>query len=221
MAVLSTKELTRHYQRGSETVRALSDVNLEIDPGRLVALVGPSGSGKTTLMNLIGCLDRPTAGEVHLRGRRVDNLTQRELTRVRRRGIGFIFQNFYLLPELSARENVALPMLFDRRKHRLEKADKLLQQVGLGERLDHLPSELSGGEMQRVAIARALANDPALVLADEPTGKLDSKNGEAIAALFVDLTASGVSVLMATHDIGLSEKADEIVRLKDGVRVSA
>ena len=221
MAVLSTKELTRHYQRGSETVRALSDVNLEIDPGRLVALVGPSGSGKTTLMNLIGCLDRPTAGEVHLRGRRVDNLTQRELTRVRRRGIGFIFQNFYLLPELSARENVALPMLFDRRTHRLEKADRLLQQVGLGERLDHLPSELSGGEMQRVAIARALANDPALVLADEPTGKLDTKNGEAIAALFADLTASGVSVLMATHDLSLSDKANEIVRLRDGIRVSA
>jgi ABC-type lipoprotein export system ATPase subunit len=217
--VLSARKLTRHYRRGSETVKALSGVDLEIGPGRLVALVGPSGSGKTTLMNLIGLLDRPSSGEVWLQGKRVDNLPPGELVKLRRRAVGFIFQNFYLLPELPAWENVTLPMLFDRRAGRAERARELIEQVGLGERLDHLPSELSGGEMQRVAIARALANNPGLVLADEPTGKLDTQNGEAIAGLFRELTDSGVSILMATHDPALADKADEIVRLSDGSRV--
>ena len=217
--MLSCSALTRHYRRGSEIVRALDGVDLEIAAGRLVALAGPSGSGKTTLMNLIGCLDQPTSGEIRIQGQRVDRLSRSKRVRVRRRSVGFVFQSFHLLPELSARDNVALPLLFDRRRDRHERAEALLQRVGLGERMSHLPSELSGGEMQRVAIARALANEPALILADEPTGKLDSKNGEAVAALFRELADSGVAVLMATHDAGLAGRADEVIRLLDGKRL--
>ena len=216
--VLNCRNLTRHYRRGSETVHALDGFEMEIVSGRMVALVGPSGSGKTTLMNMVGCLERPTSGEIRLLGDRVDNLPQRDLVRIRRRRIGFIFQNFYLLPELPAWENVALPMLFDRRGGRAGRARELLRRLGMEDRLDHLPSELSGGEMQRVALARALANDPALILADEPTGKLDTKNSDAIAALFKELADSGATILMATHDARLAEGADEIVRLRDGKR---
>ncbi len=214
--VLECKDLRREYRRGAETIKALDGVDLSLDAGELVALVGPSGSGKTTLMNLVGLLDRPTAGELVLAGRRVDGLSRRQRVRERRRRIGFVFQNFYLLPELRAWENVALPMLFDRRPGRSARARELLDRVGLGERKHHLPSELSGGEMQRVAIARALANEPPLILADEPTGKLDTANGERIAALLQDLAAGGVSVLIATHDMDLAATADRIITLKDG-----
>lgn len=217
--VLSCKALTREYRRGSETIRALNEVGLDISGGELVALVGPSGSGKTTLMNLVGCLDRPTAGEVWLAGERIDRASPRKLVQIRRRTVGFVFQNFYLLPELPAWENVALPMLFDRRSGREARAKELLSRFGLAERLGHLPSEMSGGEMQRVAIARALANDPAIILADEPTGKLDTKNGRAIVGIFRELAESGITILMATHDMSLAEDADRIVPLKDGVVV--
>ena len=214
--VLECKALRRDYRRGAETIKALDGVDLTLEAGELVALVGPSGSGKTTLMNLVGLLDRPSGGELLLAGRRVDGLTRRQRVRERRRGIGFVFQNFYLLPELRAWENVGLPMLFDRRSGRSERARELLERVGLGERMNHLPSELSGGEMQRVAIARALANEPPLILADEPTGKLDTANGDRIAALLKDLAASGVTVLMATHDMDLAATADRVIALKDG-----
>jgi len=211
--------LARHYRRGSETVRALDGVDLEVAPGRLVALVGPSGSGKSTLMNLVGCLDRPTAGEVWLAGARVDDLSDRARVLARRQTLGFVFQSFHLLPELSARDNVALPMLFGRRPDRRRRATELLRRLGLGERLGHLPSELSGGEMQRVAVARALANDPPLILADEPTGKLDTKNRGALMDVFRGLVDSGVTLLVATHDAALAEAADEVVQLEDGRRV--
>ncbi len=214
--VLECKGLRREYRRGAETIKALDGVDLSLDAGELVALVGPSGSGKTTLMNLVGLLDRPSDGELLLAGQRVDGLSRRQRVRERRRRIGFVFQNFYLLPELRAWENVGLPMLFDRRSGRVERARELLGRVGLGERMNHLPSELSGGEMQRVAIARALANEPPLILADEPTGKLDTANGERIAALLKDLAASGVTILMATHDMDLAATADRIITLKDG-----
>ena len=214
--VLECKALRRDYRRGAETIKALDGVDLTLEAGELVALVGPSGSGKTTLMNLVGLLDRPSGGELLLAGRRVDGLTRRQRVRERRRGIGFVFQNFYLLPELRAWENVGLPMLFDRRSGRSERARELLERVGLGERMNHLPSELSGGEKQRVAIARALANEPPLILADEPTGKLDTANGDRIAALLKDLATSGVTVLMATHDMDLAATADRIIALKDG-----
>jgi putative ABC transport system ATP-binding protein len=214
--VLECKGLRREYRRGAETIKALDGVDLSLDAGELVALVGPSGSGKTTLMNLVGLLDRPSGGELLLEGQRVDGLSRRQRVRTRRRGIGFVFQNFYLLPELRAWENVGLPMLFDRRPGRSERARELLGRVGLGERMNHLPSELSGGEMQRVAIARALANEPPLILADEPTGKLDTANGDRIAALLKELATSGVTILMATHDMDLAATADRIITLKDG-----
>jgi putative ABC transport system ATP-binding protein len=214
--VLECRDLRREYRRGAETIKALDGVDVALEAGELVALVGPSGSGKTTLMNLVGLLDRPSGGELILAGQRVDGLSRRQRVRERRRRIGFVFQNFYLLPELRAWENVGLPMLFDRRPGRSQRARELLERVGLGERMNHLPSELSGGEMQRVAIARALANEPPLILADEPTGKLDSANGDRIAALLKDLAASGVTVLMATHDMELAATADRIIALKDG-----
>ena len=216
--VVRCRGLTRHYQRGSETVRALDGVDLEVGRGRLVALVGPSGSGKSTLMNLLGCLDRPTAGEVWLAGERVDGLSDAARVQVRRSRVGFVFQSFYLLPELTALENVALPLLFGRRRGRRARAAELLGRLGLGERLGHLPSELSGGEMQRVAVARALANDPALILADEPTGKLDTNNRAALMAVLRELVEAGVTILVATHDLELAELADEVVRLEDGRR---
>ncbi len=210
--------VARHYRRGSETVRALDGVDLELRRGSLVALVGPSGSGKSTLMNLIGCLDQPTGGEVWLLDTRVDRLSAKERVRIRRRSVGFVFQGFHLLPELCALDNVALPMLFGRRRGRRERAAKLLRQLGLGDRLGHLPSELSGGEMQRVAVARALANAPPLILADEPTGKLDTKNRGALMDVFRELVDSGVTILVATHDQALADLADEVVRLEDGRR---
>ncbi len=218
--LLLCRDLSRSYTRGTETVRALAGVDLELRRGQLVAVVGPSGSGKTTLMNLIGCLDSPSSGEIVLQGQPVHRLSPRALVRTRRETIGFVFQNFYLLPELPAHENVALPMLFSGRRDRKRRACELLERVGLGGRMNHLPSELSGGEMQRVAIARALANEPPLLLADEPTGKLDSENGRAIAALFRELTEAGIGVLMATHDLSLAASADDVIGLRDGVRVA-
>lgn len=215
--VLECRRLRREYLRGTEVVTALQDVDLQITRGEFVALTGPSGSGKTTLMNLVGCLDSPTSGEVRLGGNRVDRLSGKALVEVRRRSIGFVFQNFYLLPELPAWQNVALPLLFDRRSNREQRAGELLDQVGLTGRRNHLPRELSGGEMQRVSIARALANEPLLILADEPTGKLDTKNGEAVTGLFRELVDAGRTVLVATHDPSLADATDRVITLKDGI----
>lgn len=217
--VLDCRQVSRRYRRGREELNALKGVDLQVREGELVALVGPSGSGKTTLMNIAGCLERPTQGEVWLAGERVDSLPRRRQVLVRRTRLGYIFQNFYLLPELRAWENVALPMLFNRSGKRRKRALALLESVGLSARADHLPSELSGGEMQRVAIARALANDTGLILADEPTGKLDSKNGAAVGEILRELTNKGRAILLATHDMGLAQTADRVIRLKDGLLV--
>ncbi|AHG03625.1 ABC transporter ATP-binding protein [Halobacterium sp. DL1] len=206
------------YQLGEQTVDALRDVSLTLSRGSYTAVMGPSGSGKSTLMNLVGCLDTPTEGRVDVDGRDVTALSERERTRLRGREIGFVFQTFNLMPRLTAAENVALPMVFQDvpRSDREDRARDLLGRVGLGDRADHRPSELSGGQRQRVAIARALANDPALLLADEPTGNLDTETGQRIMDLFAELHAAGNTVLMVTHERHVAEHADRIVHLLDG-----
>ncbi len=201
-----------------EPVHALDGVDLEIPRGSYVAVMGPSGSGKSTLMNVIGCLDTPTEGTVYLDGQEVTAMSDRERTRIRGEEVGFVFQTFNLMPRLTAVENVALPLVFrgvapDERR---ERATELLERVGLGDRLGHVPNELSGGQRQRVAIARALVNDPALILADEPTGNLDTETGENIMDLFAELHAEGNTVVMVTHERHIAEHAERIVHLLDG-----
>ena len=220
--VIETRGLTREYPLGSSVVRALTDVDLRVQAGEFVALVGASGSGKTTLLALLGCLDIPTRGTYHLDGLAVENLSLDELAQIRNRRIGFVFQSFNLLDGLTAVDNVALPLryrgmaLADRRR----KAMTLLERVGLGDRGEHRPSELSGGQRQRVAVARALVGDPALLLADEPTGNLDSKSGQDILALFNELHADGRTLVLVTHDPGVANRAGRRVRLEDGRVIS-
>ncbi|MFC3479008.1 ABC transporter ATP-binding protein [Halobacterium litoreum] len=206
------------YRLGGETVYALRDVSLRLPRGSYTAVMGPSGSGKSTLMNLVGCLDTPSEGRVVVDGRDVTKLSERDRTTIRGTKIGFVFQTFNLMPRLTAAENVALPMVFQGvpSRQRERRAADLLDRVGLGSRTDHLPSELSGGQRQRVAIARALANDPALLLADEPTGNLDSETGRAIMAQFAALHRAGNTVLLVTHERHIAEHADRIVHLLDG-----
>ncbi|MCO8245821.1 MULTISPECIES: ABC transporter ATP-binding protein [unclassified Haladaptatus] len=201
-----------------EPVHALDGVNLSIPRGAYTAVMGPSGSGKSTLLNLIGCLDTPTEGRISINGRDVTDLSDKERTRVRGEEIGFVFQTFNLMPRLTARENVALPLVFRgvSRTDRRERADDLLYRVGLRGREDHRPNELSGGQRQRVAIARALANDPAIILADEPTGNLDSETGQQIMALFEELNDEGNTVLMVTHERHIAEHAERVVHILDG-----
>lgn len=209
------------YNTGRMEVEALRGVDLTIGANEYVSIVGPSGSGKSTLMNLIGCLDTPTSGTYTLSGEPVAGLDRNQLAEVRNQRIGFVFQSFNLLPYASALENVALPLLFagvpDRKRN--ERAKAMLERVGLGDRMDHRPTELSGGQMQRVAIARALANNPAIILADEPTGNLDSASGHAIADLFGELHASGQTIVMITHDHGLAKIASRSVHIRDGAIV--
>jgi putative ABC transport system ATP-binding protein len=199
-------------------VHALDAVGLTVPRGSFTAVMGPSGSGKSTLMNLIGCLDTPTAGEVYVDGEDVATMGDRERTRVRGEKVGFVFQTFNLMPRLTAVENVALPLVFQGvgAEERRERAAEILDRVGLGDRLGHAPNELSGGQRQRVAIARALVNDPTLLLADEPTGNLDSETGADILALFDELHAEGNTVVMVTHERHVAERADRIVHLLDG-----
>ncbi|GAA5049074.1 ABC transporter ATP-binding protein [Haladaptatus pallidirubidus] len=201
-----------------EPVHALDGVTLSIPRGSYSAVMGPSGSGKSTLLNLIGCLDTPTEGTVHVNGRKVTGLSESERTSVRGEEIGFIFQTFNLMPRLTARENISLPLVFQgiSRSERQERADDLLYKVGLRGRGDHRPNELSGGQRQRVAIARALANDPAILLADEPTGNLDSETGQQIMGLFEELNDDGHTVLMVTHERDIAEHAERIVHILDG-----
>jgi len=218
--VIRATGLERRYggRNGKGGVLALAGVDLTVTRGQFVALVGTSGSGKSTLLQLLGCLDRPDGGQYLLAEREVSKLTDEQLAKVRNQQIGFVFQSFHLLARLRADENVALPLRYARwpEKRRLDRARELLERVGLGDRTHHLPSELSGGQAQRVAIARALAADPPLLLADEPTGNLDSKSGEDVLALFKELHAEGRTIVMVTHDPAVAAIADRRVHLEDG-----
>jgi putative ABC transport system ATP-binding protein len=217
--IIRTAALTKHYQLGSETVRALRGVDLLVQKNEYISIMGPSGSGKSTLMNLIGCLDTPTGGEYWLNGQPVARLSDDELARVRNREIGFVFQTFNLLPRATALHNVELPLVYAgvSQKERRARAEAMLDRVGLADRMTHRPSELSGGQRQRVAIARALINDPAILLADEPTGNLDSKTGADIMALFDELHGAGQTIVLVTHEHDIAEHAHRSVVLRDGV----
>jgi len=217
--LIETRRLEKHYQMGAETVRALNGVDLAIHRNEYVAIMGPSGSGKSTLMNLIGCLDTPTSGDYILNGNHVAGMDDDELARVRNREIGFVFQTFNLLPRSTALENVELPLVYGGvgARERRERAVAALKSVELGDRLDHRPNELSGGQRQRVAIARALVTRPSIILADEPTGNLDSRTSEEIMALFERLHAEGQTVIMVTHEPDIAAHAHRVVTLRDGV----
>ncbi len=218
-AIVSAQSVSKIYQMDSVHVVALDDVSFSIEDGEFVAIMGPSGSGKSTLMNLIGCLDKPTSGTISIDGTDVSRLNDRQLARLRGSQIGFVFQTFNLIPRIDALANVMLPMTFADKippKERRPRAQALLESVGLGRRLHHLPSELSGGERQRVAIARALANDPKIILADEPTGNLDTKTGKAILDLFVELNRAGRTVVVVTHDAAVASYARRVLYLLDG-----
>ncbi len=220
--VVQLKDLAKHYPRGGEVVKALDGVSLHLDGAGMVAIVGPSGSGKSTLLHMIGAMDRPTRGEVIVAGQALNGLPEKALTQFRRRTVGFVFQTFNLIPNLTALENVMLPMEFNKveRAERDSRARRLLDQVGLGHRLTHRPGELSGGEQQRVAIARALANDPPLILADEPTGNLDTESGRRIYELLKEV-ARQRTVLVVTHAEALARMADRVLPIKDGRFVDA
>jgi len=219
--MISMRGIRKVYSMGRMDVEALRGIDLEIAANEYVAVVGPSGSGKSTLMNILGCLDTPTSGEYLLSGEAVGGLDRNRLAEIRNKRVGFVFQNFNLLPYASALENVELPLLFGgvgtRERH--ERAAAMLARVGLEDRMEHKPTELSGGQMQRVAIARALVNDPAIVLADEPTGNLDSASGQAIVSLFRELHAAGQTIVLITHDSGIARLASRVVRMQDGAIV--
>ncbi|MCK4443276.1 MAG: ABC transporter ATP-binding protein [Thermoplasmata archaeon] len=223
MCLIETHNLVKRYTRGDEDVIALDKVNSKIEKGSFVSIAGPSGSGKTTLLNIIGCLDRPTSGDVFVDGIRITSKKDKELVRIRREKIGFVFQTFSLIETMTALENVELPLYFARiqKKEREKRAVGLLKDVDLGNRVDHYPSELSGGELQRVAIARALANDPEIILADEPTGNLDSETGGRIISYLKKLNVENKKTfVIATHDLGIAGEADVRLRLKDGRMLS-
>ena len=215
--MIELKEVEKIYRRGSEDVHALKGIDLLIAEGEFSAIIGPSGSGKTTLLQILGCLDTPTSGSVKFDGQAIGHIKESELVAIRRKMIGFIFQQFYLMPGLSVYDNVALPLIFNRTKAQ-ERSHilSLIEMVGLKARVDHNPNQLSGGEMQRVAIARALVNHPKIILADEPTGNLDTENSDKIVDLLKSLHHKGLTVVMVTHNNDLAARADRIVTLKDG-----
>jgi putative ABC transport system ATP-binding protein len=222
MSLIRLQNLSRQYQMGSETIHALRDVSLQIERGEYVAIMGPSGSGKSTLMNLLGCLDTPTSGTYELNGVNVGEMDDNELAEIRNREIGFVFQTFNLLPRSNALRNVELPLIYsgmggeERRRIALE----TLANVGLGDRVHHKPNEMSGGQRQRVAVARALVNSPSIILADEPTGNLDSKTGEEIMALFEALSQKGNTIFVVTHEEDIARHARRILRIRDGLIAS-
>lgn len=217
--MIELRGVEKVYRRGAEELHALRGIDLDIDKGEFLSIVGPSGSGKSSLLHILGCLDRPTKGTVTFDGLNVEHMSETGLDEVRRRKIGFVFQQFYLMPGLSVFDNVALPKVFSKEKIETEKITDLLETVGLLHRLKHFPNQLSGGEMQRVAIARALANNPEMVLADEPTGNLDTENSEKIFALLRSLHRRGYTIVMVTHNNDLAGRADRTILLKDGVLV--
>ncbi|MCZ8503010.1 ABC transporter ATP-binding protein [Vibrio lentus] len=216
--LVELSNIGKHYSNGDTEIRALDGVDLSIEKGEFLSILGPSGSGKSTLMNMLGCLDKPTEGKYQLDGKNVAALSANDLAGIRNQKIGFVFQSFNLLEYASALDNVALPLVYSgiKAKERRKRAAALLEQVGLGDRLDHKPNQLSGGQKQRVAIARALVNDPQIILADEPTGALDSKSGAEIEALFNQLHAEGRTLIIVTHDNSLAERTKRIVTIKDG-----
>jgi putative ABC transport system ATP-binding protein len=216
--MITMTDIRKVYSMGHVQVEALRGVSLEIGQNEYVAIVGPSGSGKSTLMNIVGCLDTPTSGEYVLSGERVGGLDRNRLAEIRNKHIGFVFQNFNLLPYASALENVELPLLFAgvSTRERRERAAEMLRKVDLEDRMEHKPTELSGGQMQRVAIARALVNQPAIILADEPTGNLDSSSGKGIVGLFEELHAGGQTIVMITHDQAVARLASRVVQVRDG-----
>ena len=219
MSVIQTENLVKTYSSGTNEVHALRGINMTIEKGELVAIMGTSGSGKSTLMNLLGCLDKPTMGSYQLDGVRVEGLDRNELAAIRNQKIGFVFQGFNLLPRTSALENVELPMLYDRSGQKRDTqalAAAALERVGLGDRLHHQPSELSGGQQQRVAIARALVTEPAIILADEPTGNLDTRTSMEVMALFQELNEQGITIVLVTHEPDIAVYAKRIVEVRDG-----
>lgn len=217
--IIETREISKRYVMGSETINALKSVTIQIERGEYVAFMGPSGSGKSTLMNIIGCLDTPTAGTYILNNNDVSDLTENELAEIRNKEIGFVFQTFNLLPRATSLENVALPLVYAGygKSDRVDMAMAALEGVGLADRAGHKPNELSGGQRQRVAIARALVNNPSIILADEPTGNLDSKTSYSIMDLFAELHSKGNTIIMVTHEEDIAEYSHRIVRLRDGL----
>lgn len=216
--IIEIENLTKHYKMGQSIVRALDGVTFDVLENEYIAIMGPSGSGKSTLMNMIGCLDTPSSGEYILNGHRVSDLDDADLAKIRNREIGFVFQTFNLLPRTDCLSNVELPLIYSGLKSsiRKKKAAETLEKVGLGDRMDHKPNELSGGQRQRVAIARALVNDPSILLADEPTGNLDSKTGDEIMMLMEQLYRGGNTILLVTHENDIAKYARRIIRLRDG-----
>ncbi|ATA73660.1 MULTISPECIES: ABC transporter ATP-binding protein [Capnocytophaga] len=219
MSLLRIKDIRRDFKLGSEILHVLKGIDLIIEKGEYVALMGPSGSGKSTLMNILGCLDTPTSGEYILNGKDVSKMSDAELADIRNKEIGFVFQTFNLMPRTTALDNVALPMVYAGvgKEKRSERAKEVLQLVGLGDRMMHKPNELSGGQRQRVAVARALVNSPSIILADEPTGNLDSKTSYEIMALFDEIHSKGNTVILVTHEEDIAQHAHRIIRLRDGL----
>ena len=218
-ALIELREVKKIYQMGTEAVHALDGVTLNVYPNEYVAVMGPSGSGKSTMMNIIGCLDTPTSGSYHLRGHNVGDMTDDELAGIRNQEVGFVFQTFNLLPRVNCLQNVELPLIYSGRKktQRREMAELALENVGLADRMDHKPNELSGGQRQRVAVARALVNNPSLLLADEPTGNLDTRTGDEIMILFETLYRRGNTLMVVTHEEDVAQHARRIIRLRDGL----
>ena len=217
--IIKIRNIIRDFELGQEIVHVLKGIDLDIDKGEYVAVMGPSGSGKSTLMNLLGCLDTPTAGSYILNGKDVSQMSDDELADIRNKEIGFVFQTFNLLPRTTALDNVALPMVYAgaSKRDRTERAQQVLTDVGLADRMDHRPSQLSGGQRQRVAVGRALVNKPSIILADEPTGNLDSKTGVEIMNLFEEIHKAGNTIIVVTHEEEIAEHADRIIRLRDGM----